>query len=180
MLRYLLGIITTFLFLASICGLLFIFDQGGVVELKPAVLAGLSRFSGWEEVFEAYNIGRLQIKAVEEKEQLLAEKEQALADLRQEMTKKEEEWAAEKRRYELEIRRLQLGGAGGMQGTDVQISARLLEAMSPEAAGEALLKMNFETGVAVLSAVDPRKAGKILDALPPDKSAKYLDKITLP
>ena len=67
-----------------------------------------------------------------------------------------------------------------MQGTDVQISARLLEAMSPEAAGEALLKMNFETGVAVLSAVDPRKAGKILDALPPDKSAKYLDKITLP
>jgi flagellar motility protein MotE (MotC chaperone) len=52
--------------------------------------------------------------------------------------------------------------------------------MSPEAAGEALLKMNFETGVAVLSAVDPRKAGKILDALPPDKSAKYLDKITLP
>ena len=67
MLRYLLGIITTFLFLASICGLLYIFDQGGVVELKPAVLAGLSRFSGWEEVFEAYNIGRLQIKAVERK-----------------------------------------------------------------------------------------------------------------
>lgn len=180
MLRYLLGIITAFLFLASICCLLYIFDQGGVIDLKPSVLAGLSRFPGWEDVFEAYNIGRLQLQTVEEKEQLLAEKEQALADLRQEMAAKEAEWAAEKRRYELEIKRLQLTGATGIQTVYVEISARLLEAMTPEAAGEALLKMNFETGVAVLSAVDPRKAGKILDALPPEQSAKYLDRITLP
>ena len=45
--------------LASICCLLYIFDQGGVIDLKPSVLAGLSRFPGWEDVFEAYNIGRL-------------------------------------------------------------------------------------------------------------------------
>lgn len=187
MFRYLLGVLTAFLFLGSVCGLLYIFDQGGVVDLKPAVLAGLSRFPGWEEVFEAYLIGSLQLDAVEakeqllvEKEQLLAEKEQAVADLRQQMAEKEAEWEAEKRRYELEKKRRQQAGAAGIQGTYVQVSARLLEAMAPEAAGEVLLKMNFETGVAVLSEVDPRKAGKILDAMPPDKSAKYLDKITLP
>src|SRR5690554_4341959 len=138
MLRYALGIVTAFLFLASVCCLLYIFDQGDVIELKPSVLVGLSLFPGWEDVYEAYNIGRLQLKAVEEKEQLLAEKEQALADLQQLMAEKEAEWAAEKRRYELEKTRLQQFGTNGMQTTDVEVSARLLEAMSPEAAGEAL------------------------------------------
>ena len=46
-----------------------------------------------------------------------------------------------------EIKRLQLTGATGIQTAYVEISARLLEAMTPEAAGEALLKMNFETGM---------------------------------
>ena len=124
--------------MASICCLLYIFDQGGVIDLKPSVLAGLSRFPGWEDVFEAYNIGRLQLQTVEEKEQLLAEKEQALADLRQEMAAKEAEWAAEKRRYELEIKRLQLTGATDPNSV-CGISARLPEAMTPEARG---LKMN--------------------------------------
>lgn len=182
MLRYLLGIITAFLFLASVCGLLYIFDQGGVIDLKPSVLAALSLFPGWEDVFEAYNIGRLQLQTVEEKERLLTEKEKALAELRQEMAAKEAEWEAEKRRYELKIKRLEKTGAAGtgIPAVDVEISARLLEAMSPELAGKALMKMNFETGVAVLAAVDPRKAGKILDALPPEQSAKYLDRIILP
>jgi len=60
---------------------------------------------------------------------------------------------------------------------DHEVSARLLEAMKPEAAGESLLGMSFEKGVAVLSAMEPRRAGKILDTLPPEESARYLDSL---
>src|SRR5690554_2807081 len=92
MLRYALGVLTVFLFLASVGAMLYLFDQGEVVDLKPSTLAALSRIPGWEDVYETYNIGRLEARVLEEKEQLLAEREQALANLRQQMEEKEAAW----------------------------------------------------------------------------------------
>lgn len=185
MIRYALGILTAFLFLASVGAMLYLFDQGEVVDLKPATLAALSKIPGWEDVFEAYNIGRMEVEVLEEKDQLLAEKDQLLAELQQQMEEKEAAWAAaweeEERKYQKEITRLQLRGEELSAGkeNDYEISAVLLAAMKPETAGESLLEMSFETGVAVLSLMDPRKAGKILDTLPPEKSARYLDSLAL-
>ena len=57
-------------------------------------------------------------------------------------------------------------------------AARLLEAMSPEVAGQNLLKMPFEMGVAVLTQLEPRRAGRILETLPPEQSSKYMAEIS--
>ena len=57
-------------------------------------------------------------------------------------------------------------------------AARLLEAMKPEVAGENLLKMPFEMGVAVLSLLDSRKAGRILETIPPEQSSKYMAELS--
>ncbi len=183
---YTLGVLTAFLFLASVGAMLYLFDRGDVVDLKPATLAALSKIPGWEEVFEAYHTGRKELEIVAEKDRLLAEKDRLLAELQQQMEEKEaawaEAWEEQERKYQKEMARLQLRqqepGAAGRE-SDYELSAQLLAAMKPETAGESLLAMSFETGVAVLSLMDPRKAGKILDTLPPEESARYLDSLGL-
>lgn len=193
MLRYIAGILTAFLFFSSVFGLLYILDQYNYIELKPAVLYTLSTIPGWEEVAEAYKLGLDNMDVLQAREAALAARAEELAA---EAKKLEEEKQAlveqvvaleEKEEY-LMVQERKLAE---QQSTTVTsqlpnenareryaTAARLLEAMKPEAAGENLLKMPFEMGVAVLSLLDSRKAGRILETIPPEQSSKYMAKLS--
>lgn len=187
MLRYFLGILTAFLFLGSVGGLLYIFDQGDVIDLKPSVLYALSAIPGWEDLPEAYELGVKESKILKEKERVLEEKRMELEERARKLTEEEESLQTKIRRFNMEKTRFeeerQAVTASGAEtgntpgGESPQEVARVLEAMKPEAAGEALLKMSFAKGLAALAEVDPRKAGKILETLPPEKSSLYLDEM---
>ncbi|HEY8391173.1 MAG TPA: hypothetical protein VIL83_00380 [Capillibacterium sp.] len=190
MLRYIAGILTAFLFFGSVFGLLYILDQYNYIDLKPSVLLALSRIPGWEDVAEAYKLGADKQKVLQEREAELAAKAEEIAA---EAKKLEEEKQAlieqvvaleEKEEY-LSVKESKLAKqqqttpsssrlTGKTNSERYATAARLMEAMKPEVAGENLLKMPFEMGVSVLSLLDSRKAGKILETLPPEESAKYM------
>ena len=148
---------------------------------------------GWEEVYEAYQLGLEDMGLLQERKEALAAKEEALASeaekLEAERQSLIEQLVAlqEKEEYlalqERKIAEQQAGSrltlqTGATSQDRHERAARLLEAMSPEVAGENLLKMPFEMGVAVLSLIEPRKASRILEKLPPEQSAKYMAAIS--
>lgn len=185
--RYFLGIVTAFLFIGSVCGMLYIFDQGDVVDLKPSVLLALSQIPGWEEVAEAYKLGLSESKYLEEQKRVIKEENAILEERAAQLLKIEEELESERKKLELERARAQryagnMGtsprSAGAGDSDHPETVARLLETMKPEQAGQNLLKLPFEKGLAVLALIEPRRAGKILATMPAEKSAQYLEKLT--
>jgi flagellar motility protein MotE (MotC chaperone) len=188
--RYFLGILTAFLFIGSVCGMLYIFDQGDAVDLKPSVLLALSRIPGWEEVAEAYKLGLNESKYLEEQKRVLREENAVLEERAAQLLKIEEELELERKKLELERARAQRNNmalnmgtppptsGGGGNSDHPETVARLLETMKPEQAGENLLKLPFEKGLAVLALIEPRRAGKILATMPAEKSAKYLEQLS--
>ena len=187
--RYFLGILTAFLFIGSVCGMLYIFDQGDAVDLKPSVLLALSRIPGWEEVAEAYKLGLNESKYLEEQKRVLREENAVLEERAAQLLKIEEELGLERKKLELEKARAQRNMAvnmgtpsptsgGGGNSDHPETVARLLETMKPEQAGQNLLKLPFEKGLAVLALIEPRRAGKILATMPAEKSAKYLEQLS--
>lgn len=195
MFRYIAGILTALLFIGSVFGLLYIFDQYGYIDLKPRVLFSLSRIPGWEEVTEAYKLGldnREHLlnrqQELDKKQEELAKKEkeieaeqQLLLEKTIEFQEKEEALEYERRKASAEFSRMEANKAVSNTANEkekYETAARLLESMSPAIAGENLIKMPFEMGVSVLSLLEPRKAGKILESIPPEKSALYMEKIS--
>jgi len=193
MFRYIAGILTAFLFFGSVFGLLYILDQYNYIDLKPAVLDALSTIPGWEEVPEAYKLGLTDKDLLKEREGELAGKaeelaaqadkleaeKQALIGQLVALQEREEYLALEEQK--MAKQQFQTGFTQGLtteQNERYATAARLLEAMKPEAAGDNLLKMPFEMGVAVLTMIDTRKAGKILESIPPEQSSKYMAEIS--
>ncbi|NLC53187.1 MAG: hypothetical protein GX770_04400 [Firmicutes bacterium] len=193
MFRYIAGILTAFLFIGSVFGFLYILDQYNYIELKPAILVALSTIPGWEEVPEAYRLGLQNMGFLQEREEELTAKADALASEAERLEterqtlieqlvalqEKEEYLALQERKMaeqQAEFRRTQ--ELEEINQDRYVTAARLLEAMSPEVAGENLLKMPFEMGVAVLSLLEPRRAGRILETLPPEQSSKYMAEIS--
>ena len=195
MFRYIAGILTALLFIGSVFGLLYIFDQYDYIDLKPSVLVSLSRIPGWEEVAEAYKLGlenrdhlinrqeeldKKQEELVKKEKEIEAEKELLLKQT-MEFQEKEEALEYERRKVLTEVSRMETNRTVNKSASDkekYETAARLLESMSPAIAGENLIKMPFEMGVSVLSLLEPRKAGKILESIPPEKSALYMEKIS--
>ena len=188
MFRYIAGILTALLFIGSVIGLLYILDQYNYIDLKPGVLDALSTIPGWEELPEAYRLGLQNMGLLQEREEELTAKADALA-----VTEKLEA----ERQGLLTVVALRKGkvltsGRKIEQQTEYRYTtqtevanqdrymtaARLLEAMSPEAAGENILKMPFEMGVAVLTLLEPIRASRILETMPPEQSSKYMAKIS--
>lgn len=196
MFRYIAGILTAFLFIGSVFAFLYIIDQYDYIDLKPGVLAALSTIPGWEEIPEAYRLGLQDLGLLQEREEELAAKADALASeaerLEAERQTLIEQLVAlqEKEEYlalqERKIAGQQMGFGYTQAPVAVNVvnedryktAARLLEAMSPEVAGQNLLKMPFEMGVAVLTQLEPRRAGRILETLPPEQSSKYMAEIS--
>ncbi|HHT48657.1 MAG TPA: hypothetical protein GXZ98_05115 [Firmicutes bacterium] len=193
MFRYIAGILTAFLFFGSVFGLLYILDQYNYVDLKPSVLFALSTIPGWEEVAEAYQLGLNHKDVLAERESALATKAEELDAEAKKLEEEKQVLVAqvvaleEKEEYlALEERKLaeQQAQTRIIQQSDetarerYATAARLLEAMRPETAGENLLKMPFEMGVAVLSLLDSRKAGRILETIPPEQSSKYMAELS--
>lgn len=193
MFRYIAGILTALLFIGSVIGFLYILDQYNYIELKPAILVALSTIPGWEEVPEAYRLGLQNMGFLQEREEELTAKADALASEAERLEterqtlieqlvalqEKEEYLALQERKMaeqQAEFRRTQ--ELEEINQDRYVTAARLLEAMSPEVAGENLLKMPFEMGVAVLSLLEPRRAGRILETLPPEQSSKYMAEIS--
>lgn len=193
MFRYIAGILTALLFIGSVIGFLYIPDQYNYIELKPAILVALSTIPGWEEVPEAYRLGLQNMGFLQEREEELTAKADALASEAERLEterqtlieqlvalqEKEEYLALQERKMaeqQAEFRRTQ--ELEEINQDRYVTAARLLEAMSPEVAGENLLKMPFEMGVAVLSLLEPRRAGRILETLPPEQSSKYMAEIS--
>src|SRR5690554_5233208 len=172
MVRYLLGLLTALLFIGSVCGMLFLFDQGDAVDLKPSVLLALSEIPGWEEVAEAYKLGLTESKYLAEQKKLIAEETAILEERAEKLLESERALDLEWKKYELEKARAQRGNnqpttTAASSATepstagDPQSVARLLEAMKPEQAGENILKLPFEQGLAILSIrSEERRVGK--------------------
>ncbi len=189
MFRYIAGLLTAFLFIGSVCGFLYILDQYNYVDLKPSVLFALSTIPGWEEVYECYELGSEKRELLIDQEQVLTAREkelearkQALAE--QELALQEQEYLLERERERIltELARLernQTQSASTINPTDKHAAAaRLLESMNAIRAGENLLTMPFDMGVSVLSLIEPRRAAKILESLPPEESSRYLEAMT--
>ena len=189
MLRYIAGILTAFLFVGSVFGFVYILEQYDYVDLKPGVLIALSAIPGWEEVYEAYQLGLVNMGVLQEREELLAAKADALASEAEQLEaerqslieqlvalqEKEEYLALQERKMAEQQAEFRLAQQTEAANQDRQVrAARLLEAMSPDVAGENLLKMPFEMGVAVLTLIEPRKASRILESMPAEESAKYM------
>ncbi|HBT17128.1 MAG TPA: hypothetical protein DEB05_09260, partial [Firmicutes bacterium] len=113
MLRYIAGILTALLFIGSVFGLLYIFDQYDYIDLKPSVLISLSTIPGWEEVADAYKLGLENKNFLEERQQELAEREkemeaekQTLAELALALQEKEDYLEIERRKTLNELSRV--------------------------------------------------------------------------
>ena len=161
-------------------------------RLKPSVLFAFD-YPGWEEVAEAYQLGLNHKDVLAERESALATKAEELDAEAKKLEEEKQVLVAqvvaleEKEEYlALEERKLaeQQAQTRIIQQSDetarerYATAARLLEAMRPETAGENLLKMPFEMGVAVLSLLDSRKAGRILETIPPEQSSKYMAELS--
>lgn len=188
MTRYFLGVLTAFLFLGSVCGLIFIFDQADVVDIKPSVLTALSLVPGWEEISDAYKLGLERSLLLQEKEKVLQSGREELEEEASRLQAEAERLAAEREIFEaektrFERRQQELAVSPNQESAEeagsAQAAARLLEAMDEKTAGKALLNMPFQRALAALKEMDPRKAGKILGTLPPEKSALFLEEISL-
>lgn len=193
MFRYIAGILTALLFIGSVIGLLYILDQYNYIDLKPGVLDALSTIPGWEELPEAYRLGLQNMGLLQEREEELTAKAHELASeaekLEAERQNLIEQLVALQEKEEflaLQERKIAEQQTEYRYTTQTQVAnqdrymtaARLLEAMSPEAAGENILKMPFEMGVAVLTLLEPRRASRILETMPPEQSSKYMAKIS--
>ena len=168
-------------------------DQYDYIDLKPAVLDVLSVIPGWEEIPEAYRLGLTNKDFFKEREGELAGKAEELAveadKLEAEkqtlieqivaLQEKEEYLAlAEQKIAEQQTQTRITQAPTGGQDERIAMAARYLEAMKPEVAGENLLEMPFEMGVAVLTMIETRKAAKILETVPPEQSSKYMAEIS--
>src|SRR5690554_6597428 len=166
MVRYFfLGVLTAFLFLATIGVILYVLDQGDVVDLKPSVLIAFSHVPGWEGLMETYELGMMEGTRLAELESQLQEQQVLLEETARELEEREATLAVANRRLETQRALLEqergVDSTSGSAGMDYGRTARLLEAMDAEMAGETLLGMEFEVGVAVLKEVNPRRAGRI-------------------
>lgn len=192
MFRYIAGILTAFLFFGSVFGLLYILDQYNYIDLKPSVLNILSTIPGWEEIPEAYKLGLHNLELLQEREEELAAKAGELASEAEKLAaerqtlieqlvalqEKEEYLAFQERRIAEQQTQYRYTQEPETSQDRYVRAARLLEAMSPEVAGENILKMPFEMGVAVLTLLEPRRASRILETMSPEQSAKYMAEIS--
>lgn len=187
MFRYIAGILTALLFIGAVCGFLYILDQYDYFDLKPSVLFALSTISGWEEVVECYELGLENRALFTAREQAIAEKEKELEAQRQALAEQvlaleEQEFMLESERDKVitELSKLERSQPQALTTKErYDTAARLLESMGAEVAGENLLTMPFEMGVSVLSLIEPRKAAKILESIPPEKSSRYMEAMTM-
>ncbi len=109
---------------------------------------------------ELYAIIKEERKALEIKKKELQEEGKRLKALQSDITKEYKKLITLQKELEVELSK-----KGEKQEIEIKNIVKLYEAMSPEEAAKALEKMELTLAAQLISQINPRKSGKILDAM---------------
>lgn len=179
--RFFLGVLTTIILVASLCGVLFALDQSGMLSLQPSVIGVLGKIPGWQDLPKALADGRKESKSWMQKEKayqaqvarLRQDNEKLQKELDGMLIKKEIPTDEKKRPVTVQTKEK----TPLLVAPSASQAALLLADMKAPAAASILLRVAPEVALEILQKMDNRKAAKIMEVMPVENGSALLARL---